>query len=99
LGKRGGGQKGLARHVSVAIRGQTLVLRFGTDTREIGPRKHFTTLNHHRTNLQEGKGVVLERRGRRVQETGSIGKFDGHISVSSATGAEIGRIGSEQRRV
>jgi hypothetical protein len=39
--------------------------------------------------LQEGKGEVVEERARSVQETGSIGKFDGLKSVSSATGAEI----------
>jgi hypothetical protein len=45
--------------------------------------------------LREGKGDVVDKRARSVQETGSIGKFDGLKSVSSATGAEIRRVGSE----
>ena len=42
--------------------GRTLVVRLGTDTREIGPRRHFTTLNRQRPNLREGKGDVVEKR-------------------------------------
>ena len=43
----------------------------------------------------EGKGDAFENRARSVQETSSIGKFNGLKSVSSATGAEIRRVGSE----
>jgi hypothetical protein len=45
--------------------------------------------------LREGKGDVVEKRARSVQETGSIGKFDGIESVGSATGAQIRRVSSE----